>query len=65
MFVGKLKPRPQSRAANSQERRGCEPRGHRLHRLPLVLVDEAQEVLFSAGALVLPEDAVLAAEETE
>lgn len=46
---------------HSQKRRGAEPGGHRLDRLPFLILDEAQEVVLGARSLVLPEDAVLTA----
>ena len=46
---------------NSQEGGGPKPRGHRLYGLPLLLVNEGEEVVFRAGTLVLPEHAVLTA----
>ena len=47
---------------NLHEGGGTKPRGHRLYGLPLLLVNEGEEVVFGAGSLVLPEHTVLTAE---
>jgi len=48
--------------ADVQEGGGAEPGRHGLDVSPLLVVDEVQEVVFGAGALVLPEHAILTAE---
>lgn len=44
---------------------GSKPGGHRLDGLPLLFVNEAEEFFFGASSLVLPEDAILAAERVK